>query len=131
MTQSVLEFWPEDLNNLPVTRGKYEQTQASEDTTSLKSPWQYLKASTSCAVKFMQVKSLALCWRIASIQKLHMGYLENVKASDQSRINLRQKYNYLLGQMRNTDETPVASYMVTNTTNHTKGAKPVLVRKMG
>jgi hypothetical protein len=54
MRQSVLEFWPEDLNKLPVTRGKYEQMQASEDTTSLKSPWQYLKAS--CAMKFMQVK---------------------------------------------------------------------------
>ena len=139
MTQSVLEFWPEDLNNLPVTRGKHEQTQASEDTTSLKSPRQYLKASTSCAVTFMQVMSLALCWRTASIQKLHTGYLENVKAYDPHRINLCQKYSYPLGQMRNPDKTPVASYMLTDTTTYmltdtttyTKGAKPVLVSKMG
>jgi len=62
LTQNVLEFWPEDLNNLPVTGGKYEQMQVSEDNTSLKSPRQYLKASNSCAVKFMHIKSLALCW---------------------------------------------------------------------
>jgi hypothetical protein len=79
----------------------------------------------------MQVKRLALCWRTASIQKLHTGYLENVKAYDQHRINPHQKYNYILGQMRNTDETPVSSYMLTNTANHTKGAKPVLVSKTG
>ena len=131
MTHSVLEFWPEDHNNLPVTSRKYEQMQASEDTTSLKSPQQYLKASNSCAVKFMHVKSLALCWRTASIQKLHTGYLKNVKAYDQQRINLCQKYDYLLGQMRNTEETPVISYMLTNTTTHTKRAKLVLVSKMG
>lgn len=83
MIQSVSEFWPEDLNNLPVTRGKYEQMQGSGDTTFLKSPRQYLKASTSCAVK---VRSLALCQRTPSIQKLHRGYLENVKAYDQHRL---------------------------------------------
>jgi len=131
MTQSVLEFWQEDLNNLRVTRGKYEQMQASEDTTSLKSLRQYLKASNRCAVKFMHVKSSALCWRTASIQKLHTGYLENLKAYDQQRINLHQKYSYLLGQARNTDETPVISYMLTNTTTHTKGAKQYLSAKWG
>ena len=74
----------------------------------------------------MHEKSLTLCWRTASIQKLHTGYLENVKAYDQQRIN-----PILLGQMHNTDENPVVSYMLTNTMTHTKGAKPVPVSKMG
>jgi hypothetical protein len=33
--------------------------------------------------------------------------------------------------MCNTDETPVASHMLTNTITDTKGVKPVLVSKMG
>ena len=130
MTQSVLEFWQDDLNNLLVTGGKYEQMQASEDTTSLKSLRQYLKASNRCAVKFMHVKSSTLCWKTINTKASHR-LLRKRKSMDQQRINLRQKYNYLLGKMRNTDATPVISYMLTNTTTHTKGAKAVLVSKMG
>jgi hypothetical protein len=53
---------------------------ATEVTTFLKSLWQYLKASNDCAVKFMHDKGLSLCWRNASEEKLHTGYLENLTA---------------------------------------------------
>jgi hypothetical protein len=104
---------------------------ATEVTTSLNSPWQYLKASNVCAVKFTHVKGLALRPRTASVQKLHTGYLENLTAYGQQIIKLQQKYNYLLRQMCTTYGTPVISDMLTNTTIDTKGAKPVLVSKMG
>jgi hypothetical protein len=51
-------------------------------------------------------RGLALCHGTTLVQKLFRDYTEELMAY-QRHINLHQKYNYLLGQVGNADETPI------------------------
>jgi hypothetical protein len=119
--EKVLEFVLEKRKNgLPVTRETIGM-KALEIATSLKISRQDCKASNGWAVRFMCRKGLALRRRTALARKLPTGYVEKVIAYQRHIINLRRKHDYLLGQMGNTDETPVFFDMLANTTVDTKG----------
>jgi hypothetical protein len=91
-------------NGLPVTRETI-RIKALEIATSLKIPWQDLKASNGWAVRFMRHKGLALRWRTTLAKKLPTDYVEKLIAYQRHIINLRQKHDYLLAEMGNADET--------------------------
>jgi hypothetical protein len=55
----------------------------------------------------MRRKGLALRRRTTLAKKLSTDYVEKLIAYQRRSINLRRKYDYLLGQMGNVDETPV------------------------
>jgi hypothetical protein len=117
-------------SGLPVTR-EIIRMKALEIVTSLKIPWQDFKASNGWALRFMRRKGLALCRRTTLAEKLPTDYIEKLIAYQRHIINLRQKHDYLLGQMGNAGETPVFFDMLTNTTVDTKGSKSVLVKITG
>jgi hypothetical protein len=115
-------------NGLPVTRETI-QMKALEIAASLKIPRQDFKASNGWALRFTRRKELALRGTLA--KKLPTDYVEKLIAYQRHIINLRQKHDYLLGQMGNADETPVFFYMTANTTVDTKRSKSVLVKTTG
>jgi hypothetical protein len=61
---------------------------ALEIATTLKVPWQDLKASSVWAVRFMCHKLLALCWRTTLTQKLPTDYIEKLVRYQHHIINL-------------------------------------------
>jgi hypothetical protein len=75
-------------------------------------------------LRFMCHKGLAL--RGTSAKKLPTDYVEKLIAYKRHIINLRRKHDYLLGQMGNTEATPVFFDMPANTTVDIKGSKSVL-----
>jgi hypothetical protein len=129
--EKVLEFVLEKRKNgLPITRETIRM-KALEIATFLKIPQQDFKASNCWAVRFLHYKGLAPHQRTTLMQKLPTDYIKKLIAYQCHIINLRLKHDYLLGQMDNTDETPVFFYIPANTTVHTKGSKSVLVKTTG
>jgi hypothetical protein len=106
-------------NGLPVTRETIGM-KALEIATSLKTPRQDFKAINGWIVRFMHRKGLALCRRTTLVRKLPTDYVEKLIAYQRHIINLCRKHDYLLGQMGNTDETPVFFDMLANTKVDTK-----------
>jgi hypothetical protein len=79
----------------------------------------------------MHRNRLALRRRTTLAKKLPTDYVEKLIAYQRHIINLHRKHDYLLGQMGNTDETPVFFDMPANITVDTKGSKSVLVKTTG
>jgi hypothetical protein len=95
--EKFLEFVLEKRKiGLPVTRETIRM-KALEIAASLKIPRQDLKAGNCWAVRFMNLKGLALCRRATLAQKLPTDYVEKLMAYQRHIINLRRKHDYRLG----------------------------------
>ena len=127
----VVNFVKERRDRQLVVTSEIIQLKALDIARQRNIPRREFKAARGWVERFMQRNGFSLRRRTSISQKLPADFEEKLVNFQKYVIGLRRAKDYLLGQIGNTDQTPVFFDMPSNYTINEKGAKEVRLRTTG
>lgn len=131
LESSLTDFITERRRNCLTVTTEIVQVKARELARARGIPTCEFKASRGWVQRYMKRAGFSLRRRTSVAQKLPQDYEEKLCSFQRYVINLRKKYDFLLGQIGNADETPIFFDMPSNHTITKKGDRQVTIRTTG